>query len=485
MKKSSGTTGLLFNEPLLWEKGKKGRIGFSLPRRDVQEHPVDENLKGAGPDFPELSEVDIVRHYVRLSQWNFSVDSGMYPLGSCTMKYNPKTNERQSARPGFARAHPLLPEHLSQGALKLMFELQQYLAEITGMDAVTLQPAAGAHGELTGMLLLSAYHKKNGKPRSKIIVPDTAHGTNPASAALCGYRAISVKSNARGVLSPAAVAEIMDEDTAGIMVTNPNTLGLFEENIKAVAEVVHAKGGLVYGDGANMNAVMGVVNIGDLGIDVLHLNLHKTFSTPHGGGGPGAGPVCVRAHLEPFLPVPRVIKQKEKYMLTEDRPDSIGRVHAFYGNVGVMIRAYSYIVSMGAENLKKASQLAVLNAAYIKDKLKGTFHLPYDRPCMHECVFSDELQKPYKVTTLDIAKRLMDYGFHPPTIYFPLVVPGALMIEPTETESKEEIDQFIAALKAIAKEAQDQPELLHNAPQKTIRRRLDETAAARKPWLSG
>jgi glycine dehydrogenase subunit 2 len=485
MKEPVGATGLVFNEPLLWEKGKKGRIGFSLPRRDVEEHPVDRNLKGAGPDFPELSEIDIVRHYVRLSQWNFSVDSGMYPLGSCTMKYNPKTNERQSARPGFALAHPLLPEALSQGVLNLMYELEYYLAEITGMDAATLQPAAGAHGELTGMLLFFAFHKSKGKPRSKILIPDTAHGTNPASAALCGYRSIAVKSNERGVLSPQAVAEIMDEDTAGIMVTNPNTLGLFEENIKAVAEVVHAKGGLVYCDGANMNAIMGIVNMGDLGVDVLHLNLHKTFSSPHGGGGPGSGPVCVRKHLEPFLPVPRVIKQKGKYVLTENLPDSIGKIHAFYGNVGVMIRAYSYILSMGAQGLKKASQLAVLNAAYIKDKLKGTFHLPYDRPCMHECVFSDKFQKAYKVTTLDIVKRLMDYGFHPPTIYFPLVVPGALMIEPTETESKEDIDLFIAALKAIAKEAQEHPELLHDAPQKTKRRRLDETAAARKPRLSG
>ena len=485
MKEPVGTTGLVFNEPLLWEKGKKGRIGFSLPRRDVEEHPVDRNLKGDGPDFPELSEIDIVRHYVRLSQWNFSVDSGMYPLGSCTMKYNPKTNEIQSARPGFALAHPLLPETLSQGVLNLMYELEYYLAEITGMDAATLQPAAGAHGELTGMLLFYAFHKSKAKPRSKILIPDTAHGTNPASAALCGYRSIAVKSNERGVLSPQAVGEIMDEDTAGIMVTNPNTLGLFEENIKAVAEVVHAKGGLVYCDGANMNAIMGIVNMGDLGVDVLHLNLHKTFSSPHGGGGPGSGPVCVRKHLEPFLPVPRVIQQKGKYVLTENLPDSIGKVHAFYGNVGVMIRAYSYILSMGPQGLKKASQLAVLNAAYIKDKLKGTFHLAYDRPCMHECVFSDKFQKAHKVTTLDIVKRLMDYGFHPPTIYFPLVVPGALMIEPTETESKEDIDLFIAALKAIAKEAQEHPELLHAAPQKTKRRRLDETAAARKPCLSG
>ena len=485
MKETAGTTGLIFNEPLLWEKGKKGRTAFSLPRRDVKEHSVDENLKGSGPDFPDLSEVDIVRHYIRLSQWNFSVDSGMYPLGSCTMKYNPKTNERQSALPGFAMAHPLLPQPLSQGVLKLMFELEQYLTEITGMDATTLQPAAGAHGELTGMLLFYAYLKSKGTPRTKILVPDTAHGTNPASASLCGYRPIALKSNERGVLSPQAVDELMDEDTAGIMVTNPNTLGLFEENIKAVADIVHAKGGLVYCDGANMNAVMGIVNMSDLGVDVLHLNLHKTFSTPHGGGGPGSGPVCVRKDLEPFLPVPRVINKKGKYELSEDFPDSMGKVHAFYGNIGVMIRAYSYIRSMGPDGLKKASQLAVLNAAYIKDNLKDTFHLPYDRPCMHECVFSDKLQEPYKVTTLDMVKRLMDYGFHPPTIYFPLVVPGAIMIEPTETESREDIDLFIESMKAIAREAQENPELLHAAPQKTKRRRLDETSAARKPRLSG
>ncbi len=485
MKDILGTTGLIFNEPLLWEKGKKGRCGFSLPRRDVEAHPVDKQLEGSGPDFPDLSEVDVVRHYIRLSQWNFSVDSGMYPLGSCTMKYNPKTNENQSARPGLAQAHPLLPQHLSQGVLQLMYELEQYLTEITGMDATSLQPAAGAHGELAGMLLFYAYHKSKGAPRSKIIVPDTAHGTNPASAALCGYRSVPIKSNEKGVLSPEAVEELMDTDTAGIMVTNPNTLGLFEENIKAVADIVHAKGGLVYGDGANMNAIMGIVNMGELGIDVLHLNLHKTFSSPHGGGGPGSGPVCVRKNLEPFLPVPRVIKQKNRYVLSEDFPESFGKIHAFYGNVGVMIRAYSYILSMGPENLKKASQLAVLNAAYIKDQLKGTFHLPYDRPCMHECVFSDKLQEPYKVTTLDMVKRLMDYGFHPPTIYFPLVVPGAIMIEPTETESKEDIDLFIESMKTIAKEAKENPDLLHAAPRKTKRKRLDETLAARKPCLTG
>jgi len=485
MKETAGTTGLIFNEPLLWEKGKTGRTAFSLPRRDVKQQPVDENLKGNGPDFPDLSEVDIVRHYIRLSQWNFSVDSGMYPLGSCTMKYNPKTNERQSALPGFALAHPLLPEPLSQGVLKLMFELEHYLTEITGMDATTLQPAAGAHGELTGMLLFYAYLKSKGTPRSKILVPDTAHGTNPASASLCGYRSIPVKSNKRGVLSPQAVNELMDEETAGIMVTNPNTLGLFEENILKVTEIVHSKGGLVYGDGANMNAIMGMVNLKDIGVDVLHLNLHKTFSTPHGGGGPGSGPICVTEELERFLPVPRVIEKDGRFELSEDFPDSVGKLHAFYGNFGILIRAYSYIRSLGAENLKKATQLAVLNANYIKEKLKGTYHLAYDRPCMHECVFTDKNQEPHKVATLDIAKRLMEHGFHPPTIYFPLVVSGAIMIEPTESESKEDIDLFIESLKAIAREAREHPELLHAAPQKTRRRRLDETAAARNPCLRG
>ena len=485
MKEYPGTTGLIFNEPLLWEKGRKGRSGFSAPRSDVQSYPVDESLLGDGPGFPDLSEVEVIRHYIRLSQWNFSVDSGMYPLGSCTMKYNPKTNERQVSQPGFAGAHPLLPPDLSQGVLELMHNLEQYLVEITGMDAASLQPAAGAHGELAGMLLFYAYHKSKGSPRSKIIVPDTAHGTNPASAALCGFKPVSIKSNPRGILASEDVAEIMDQETAGIMITNPNTLGLFEENIKEIADIVHAKDGLIYCDGANMNAIMGIVHMGSIGVDVLHLNLHKTFSSPHGGGGPGSGPVCVQKHLEPFLPVPRVIKKKDQFLLSVDYPESIGKLHAFYGNVGVLIRAYSYILSMGAENLKKASQLAVLNAAYIKDKLKDTFHLAYDRPCMHECVFSDKHQQDHKVTTLDIVKRLMDYGFHPPTIYFPLVVPGAIMIEPTETESKEDIDLFIDTMKAIAREAEENPDLLRQAPKSPRRRRLDETAAARKPCLTG
>jgi glycine dehydrogenase subunit 2 len=332
---------------------------------------------------------------------------------------------------------------------------------------------------------MHAYHRSKGSPRSKIIVPDTAHGTNPASAALCDYRPVPVKSNEQGILSVGAIEEVMDEDTAGIMITNPNTLGLFEKNIKKIADVVHSKGGLVYGDGANMNAVMGIVSMGEIGVDVLHLNLHKTFSTPHGGGGPGSGPVCVKRDLEPFLPIPRIITEEDRFILSNDFPESIGKLHAFYGNFGVMVKAYSYILSMGQENLKKASQLAVLNANYIKEKLKGVLHLAYDTPCMHECVFSDRLQRGQKITTLEMAKRLMDYGFHPPTIYFPLVVNGAIMIEPTETESKDDIDRFIDAFKSIANEAKDDPQLLQDAPKKCKARRMDETAAARRPCLTG
>ncbi|MBC8392763.1 MAG: aminomethyl-transferring glycine dehydrogenase subunit GcvPB [Deltaproteobacteria bacterium] len=485
MKESIGTTGLILNEPFLWEIGKKGRHGFSLPDRDTGSYPMPEDLIREDLDFPDLSEVDVIRHYTRLSQWNFGVDAGMYPLGSCTMKYNPKINEKMVSLPGFAGAHPLLPTDLCQGILKLMLALENHLGEITGMDAVTLQPAAGAHGELAGMLIFYAYHKSKGSQRSKIIIPDTAHGTNPASAALCGYRPVPVKSNEQGILSPETIQKVMDEETAGIMVTNPNTLGLFEEHIQKIADIVHEKDGLVYCDGANMNAIMGMADMGAIGTDVLHLNLHKTFSTPHGGGGPGSGPVCVKKHLERFLPVPRVVEKDGGYVLSEDFPESVGKLHAFYGNTGVMIKAYSYILSMGAENLQKASQLAVLNANYIKEKLKGVFHLAYDRPCMHECVFSDKFQEANKITTLDIAKRLMDYGFHPPTIYFPLVVHGSLMVEPTDTESKENIDRFIAACEAIAQEAKENPDVLKSAPHHSKVRRLDETAAARRPCLAG
>ncbi|MDP3481327.1 MAG: aminomethyl-transferring glycine dehydrogenase subunit GcvPB [Desulfoprunum sp.] len=485
MKSGPGTSGLILNEPLLWEKGKKGRRGMSIPTSDVPEAVLDAGLTGAGPDFPDLSEIDIVRHYTRLSQWNFGVDTGMYPLGSCTMKYNPKINDKLAATPEIASAHPMLDDGSVQGTLQIMYELQKYLAAITGMDAVSLQPSAGAQGELAGMLVFAAYHRSRGSVRTKILIPDTAHGTNPASAALCGFRPVALKANAQGVLDVQAVADLMDDETAGIMLTNPNTLGIFETNIRQIADIVHAKGGLVYGDGANMNAIMGIVDIKKCGVDVMHLNLHKTFSTPHGGGGPGAGPVCVVRELERFLPVPRAVKDSEGYRLEFDRPESIGRVHGFHGNFSVLVRAWSYIRSMGPDNLKKASQLAVLNANYIKERLKKDLHLPYDRPCMHECVFSDLFQHENGVKTLDMAKRLIDHGYHPPTIYFPLVVPGAIMIEPTETECKEDIDLFIEVVQQVVAEAREKPELLLQAPVRTKLRRLDETQAARHPCLRG
>lgn len=483
--KQPGTSGLIFNEPRLWEKSREGRCAMSLPKKDVDHVEMDRHLIGDAPDLPQLSELDVVRHYTRLSQWNFGVDSGMYPLGSCTMKYNPKTNEVQASRQGFAGAHPLSGEEFSRGALKLMYQLEQYLARITGFDAVTLQPAAGAHGELAGMLMIHAYHAKSGKQRSKIIIPDTAHGTNPASATLCGYKSINIRSGPDGILELETVARVMDEDTAGIMVTNPNTLGLFETNMKEIADIVHEKGGLVYGDGANMNAIMGIVKPGEIGIDVLHLNLHKTFSTPHGGGGPGSGPVAVVKKLAPFLPVPRVRRKLDTYHFETDCPDTIGRMHTFYGHFGIMVRAYAYILSMGAKGLEDVSKFAVLNANYVKESLKGTLNLPYDKPCMHECVFNDEFQKAHQITTMDMAKRLLDYGFHPPTVYFPLVVDGAFMVEPTETESKEHIDQFIEAVKAITEEAETDSEKLKKAPFLTKVTRLDEVTAARKPCLRG
>lgn len=480
-----GVSGLILNEPLLWEKGKKGRRGMSIPVSDVPAAELPEKLQGEALNFPDLSEVDVVRHYTRLSQWNFGVDTGMYPLGSCTMKYNPKINDTMAATPEIASAHPMLADEHVQGTLKIIYELQKYLAAITGLPGVSLQPAAGAHGELTGMLIFAAYHKSRGSKRTKILIPDTAHGTNPASAALCGYKPVPIKSDSNGILGIQSVVDAMDEETAGIMITNPNTLGLFETNIRQIAEVVHAKGGLVYGDGANMNAIMGIIDARKCGVDVMHLNLHKTFSTPHGGGGPGAGPVCVTDELTPYLPSPRAVRDGDTYRLNYDYPDSVGRVHGFHGNFGVLVRAYSYVLTMGGEYLKKASQLAVLSAAYIKEQLKGTLPLAYNRPCMHECVFSDKLLHDDGVSTLDLAKRLIDYGYHPPTIYFPLVVAGAIMIEPTETECKEDIDQFIAVIKKIVQEAKENPELLHQAPVVAKLRRLDETQAARRPCLCG
>jgi glycine dehydrogenase subunit 2 len=479
------TTGPLFQEPLLWERGAPGRSAFSMPSSDVPSQPLEDALIGDVPDLPDLSEPEIVRHYTRLSQWNLSVDSSMYPLGSCTMKYNPKTNERQASLPGIAAAHPLLPVELCQGLLRLMFELERFLAEITGLPAVSLQPAAGAQGELTGMLIFYAHHAAQGAPRSKILIPDTAHGTNPASAALCGFSAVPVPSGPEGILIPEAVAERMDDQTAGIMVTNPNTLGLFEKHIRQVADIVHERGGLVYADGANMNAILGIADMAAMGVDILHLNLHKTFSTPHGGGGPGAGPVCVTERLAQFLPVPRVIEQNGRFVLSEEFPRSVGKLHAFYGNFGILARAYSYILSMGSDGLAQVSRLAVLNANYVKAGLKGFYDLPYEAPCMHECVFTDKLQAAHKVTALDIAKRLIDHGFHPPTIYFPLVVSGALMIEPTETETRETLDRFIAAMRSIAAEAKTDPDTVRKAPHHAKIKRLDEVQAARKPCLKG
>jgi glycine dehydrogenase subunit 2 len=476
-----GTQGLSLNEKLIFEHSTPGRQGYSLPARDVPEAQLPaEMVRKEVAGFPELSEIDVVRHFTRLSTWNYGVDSGFYPLGSCTMKYNPKVNEAAARLPGFAGVHPATPESLAQGALALMHGLQTALAEISGFPAVTLQPAAGAHGELTGMLVIRAWHEAQGNPRHKVLIPDTAHGTNPATAALCGYDVVPVGSD--GILSAAMVRERMSGDVAALMITNPNTLGLFESEIREICNIVHAQGGLVYCDGANLNALLGIARPGDMGIDVMHFNLHKTFSTPHGGGGPGSGPVGVSSALAPFLPVPMVVREGERYRLDYDRPQSIGRVKAFFGHFGIMVRAWAYIRSMGADGLRQASEMAVLNANYVRARLEGSFHLPHQRRSLHEVVFSDRDLKG-DCHTLDLAKRLIDYGYHPPTIYFPLVVKGAIMIEPTETESKEVIDEFCEAMLAIAKEAEENPDLLHQAPRCTRIRRLDETAAARTPKL--
>ncbi|ORJ57135.1 aminomethyl-transferring glycine dehydrogenase subunit GcvPB [Geothermobacter hydrogeniphilus] len=478
-----GTGGLALREKLIFEHSVAGRQGYSLPALDVPAVELPEALNREDiVGFPEVSEVDVVRHFTRLSTWNYGLDSGFYPLGSCTMKYNPKVNEAAARLPGMSGCHPHTPEHLSQGALGLMFELQQALAEISGFDAVTLQPAAGAHGELAGVQMIRAWHQAQGRSRKKILIPDTAHGTNPATAALCGYQVVPIASGESGILSAATVAEYMDDDVAALMVTNPNTLGLFESNIRTICDIVHQGGGLVYCDGANLNALMGIARPGDLGMDVMHFNLHKTFSTPHGGGGPGAGPVGVTEKLIPFLPKPLVVSDAGQYRLNFDRPQSIGRMRSFYGNFGIMLRAWAYILTMGGAGLKHASEMAVLNANYIRARLEDTYHLPYPNRSLHEVVFSDK-QLAGDCHTLDLAKRLIDYGYHPPTIYFPLVVHGAIMIEPTETESKEVLDEFCDAMLAIAREADSHPELLLQAPGLTAVGRLDETAAARKPQL--
>jgi len=476
------------NEGLIFEKSSPGKSAWKLPPLDVPEVNAGELLgsserKDLG-NMPEVSEIEIIRHFTRMSTWNYAIDLGMYPLGSCTMKYNPRVNEVVSRLDGIANGHPYQPSKISQGALRIIKTLSHCLTEITGMDAITLQPAAGAHGELTGLLIVRAHHDSKGAPRRKVLIPDSAHGTNPATAATVGYAVENLKSNAGGMVDIASLEAQMNEDVAALMLTNPNTLGVFEQEIHKIAEILHAKGGLLYMDGANMNALVGKVRPGDFGVDVMHLNLHKTFSTPHGGGGPGSGPVAIKRFLEPFLPRP-VLSAKPDGTLDfdYDRPQSVGRVRSFYGNFGMFVRALAYILANGPDGLRQTTEDAVLNANYIRKGLEGAYDLPYSSPSMHEVVFSDKLQAKNGARTMDIAKRVIDYGFHPYTTAFPLIVPGALMIEPTESESKEELDLFIEAMRAIAEEVEQDPEIVRTAPYSTRVARLDETAAARKPVL--
>ena len=475
--------------PLIFELSTPGRVGCALPDVDVPARALQDLvparlLREGAPALPEVSELDVVRHYTRLSHRNFSIDEGMYPLGSCTMKYNPKIHEDLARLPGFSRLHPYTPPEHAQGALRLMWELERMLAEISGMDRVTFQPAAGAHGELTGLLMIRAYFRARGERRTRVIVPDSAHGTNPATAAMCGYKVVTVRSDRRGNLDVAALRDVMDESVAALMLTNPNTLGLFEERIVEIADVVHDRGGQIYLDGANFNAMLGVTRPGDQGFDVMHMNLHKTFSTPHGGGGPGAGAVGVKAHLAPFLPVPTVERVGDTFVLDFQRPHSIGRVRAFYGNFANLVRAYAYIRSLGAPGLRQVAETAVLNANYLLARLRDHFDVPYPRRCMHEFVLSGARQKRlYGVTTRDMAKRILDYGFHAPTVYFPLIVDEAIMVEPTETESKRTLDEFAEAMASVAAEARQDPDLVRTAPHTTPVRRLDEVRAARQPDL--
>jgi glycine dehydrogenase subunit 2 len=476
-------------EGLIFERSRRGRRGYRLPEIDVPLTAESRllpasHLRGEMADECEVSEVDVVRHFTRLSKLNVSIDAGLYPLGSCTMKHNPRINEEVARIPGFALSHPLQPDDQVQGNLAVIWHLEQFLKEILGLSRVTLQPVAGAHGELTGILTIRKALEKSGNPRKHILIPDSAHGTNPASAHFAGYGVKELKSNSRGTLDLDLLESAVDQDVAALMLTVPNTLGVFENQIVQIAGILHRKGAYLYCDGANLNAFVGVARPGDMGIDVIHSNLHKTFSTPHGGGGPGAGPVGVSKSLVPFLPSPTVERRQDgSFHLDFDHPDSIGRVRAFNGNFGVLVRALTYMRSMGAPGLRRIAELAVLNANYIRARLKGVYHLPYDAPSLHEVVFSDRNQLPNEVHTLDIAKRLMDFGFHPPTIYFPLIVPGALMIEPTETEPKEELDAFCDAMLAIAREAEERPELVRSAPHTTPVRRLDEARAARQPIL--
>lgn len=474
---------------LIFEISKEGRTGYKLPFCDVEEIDIKEMIPEhllckTDVSLPEVSEVDVIRHFTQLSTKNYGVDTGFYPLGSCTMKYNPKINEDMASMPSFTQIHPYQSEKTVQGSMQLMYELSEKLAEISGMQQVTLQPAAGAHGELTGLMIIKAFHENKGDfKRKKIIVPDSAHGTNPASANVAGFAIVEIKSNEKGGVDLDSLKSVLNDEIAGLMLTNPNTLGLFDENIKEISDLVHEAGGLVYYDGANLNAIMGKARPGDMGFDVVHMNLHKTFSTPHGGGGPGSGPVGVKKELIQYLPVPIVEKNGENFTLNYDKPLSIGKIRSFYGNFGVLARAYCYILSMGAEGLKKASEMAVLNANYMKSRLKDYYYLPIEKVCKHEFVLGGLEKGHGEVTTLDIAKRLLDYGYHPPTIYFPMIVDNAIMIEPTETESLETMDAFIEAMISISKEAKENPELLKKAPYNTLVRRLDEVKAARYPVL--
>jgi glycine dehydrogenase subunit 2 len=476
-------------DKLVFELSSPGRVGFSLPEADVPGAAVDELipkkfLRGDAPRLPEVSEFDVVRHYSRLSRMNYGVDTHFYPLGSCTMKYNPKLNEDMARLAGFARLHPLVRDEDAQGALELMYDLGQMLAEIAGMDAVSLQPAAGAQGELAGVLMIRAYHRARGEKRTKVLIPDSAHGTNPASTALAGYEVVEVKSLPNGEVDLEALASAVAPDVAAFMITVPNTLGMFEPRIMEITEICHARGVQVYMDGANLNAILGITRPGDLGFDVCHFNLHKTFTTPHGGGGPGAGPVGVKSHLEPFLPAPVVVKDGDAYALDWKRPKSIGKLQAFWGNVGMLVRAYTYIRTMGADGLRSVSDNAVLNANYVMKRLEADYDVSVPGPCMHECVLSARRQKRRGVTATDIAKRLLDLGFYAPSTYFPLIVEEALMIEPTETESKETLDAFCDAMIQIARETEQDPAVIHEAPVTTPVRRLDQTRAAREPNLT-
>ena len=474
---------------LIFEKHVAGSNPFSLPdieitASDIKTTIPEQFLRREETALPEVSEVEAVRHFTELSTRAYGVDSGFYPLGSCTMKYNPKINEWAARLPGFAGLHPYQPEDTVQGALQLYYEMQEMLAEITGMDSFTLQPAAGAHGEMVGVMLIKAYHQhRQDYKRTKMMVPDSAHGTNPATSNVVGFDVIEVKSNSRGLVDLDDLRAKMNDEVAGLMLTNPNTLGLFEEDIQDIAAIVHEGGGLLYYDGANLNGIMGVARPGDMGFDAVHVNLHKTFGTPHGGGGPGSGPVGVKSILADFLPKPLVVKKDDNYGFDYDRPLSIGKVKNFYGNFAVIVKAYTYIKSLGGAGLKEACQLAVLNANYLRHQMRDSYHIPQDRLCKHEFVASSKKQSGQGVTTLDIAKRLIDYGYHPPTIYFPMIVHEAIMIEPTETESKERLDSFVQTMQTIAQEAVENPNLVINAPHKAVIKRVDEVTAARRPVL--